>query len=360
MKKILTLLTIFMMALTASAADLLTELTTALGSDIFTNAGSSQIMVNADGNVVFVNGEKTVVLNQEYTIRKSASRYYFEDHGSTMFVFQVDAESGKVVRIRDNSFASWFEKTKMEASLALEAELVELLGTDMYGLREDSYPFPVGLISVSDGHVYISEGPMFLKATNASLIEKDGDVYKIGEILISTVNGAIDKVVADGDMEFQKIPEDESLASPLEAELVALMGSNEYAASEAISAPLGEISIRVFNGMVCMVNNVNGYEMIVAEGMLASVSKSDANYVFTVSNGDGSDELIFVVEDDQITKIEISGSSVVFLPKEQPSTPTAIKDINAGSEKAVKTIENGKVVIIRDGVKYDLSGRAVK
>ena len=358
MKKIITLLTIFMMALTASAADLLTELTTALGSDIFTNAGSSQIMVNADGNVVFVNGEKTVVLNQEYTIKKSGSRYTFDDKdGSTRFAFQVDAESGKVVSIRDSSFASWFEKTKMEASLALEAELVELLGTDMYGLREDSYPFPVGLISVSDGHVYVSEGPMFLRATNASLIEKDGDVYKIGKMHISTVSGAIDKIVAYGGMEFQKIPEDESLASPLEAEIVALMGSNEYAASEAISAPLGEISIRVFNGMVCMVNNVNGYEMIVAEGMLASVSKSDANYVFTVSNGDGSDELTFVVEDNQITKIEISGSSVVFLPKEQPSTPTAIKDINAGSEKAVKTIENGKVVIIKNGKKFDLSGR---
>ena len=39
-------------------------------------------------------------------------------------------------------------------------------------------------------------------------------------------------------------------------------------------------------------------------------------------------------------------------------TPTAVKNINADKrEKAIKTIEDGKVVIIRDGEKYDLAGR---
>lgn len=41
-----------------------------------------------------------------------------------------------------------------------------------------------------------------------------------------------------------------------------------------------------------------------------------------------------------------------------PSIPTAVKNINADKrEKAIKTIEDGKVVIIRDGVKYDITGR---
>ncbi|MCQ2227875.1 MAG: hypothetical protein MJZ01_08215 [Bacteroidales bacterium] len=41
-----------------------------------------------------------------------------------------------------------------------------------------------------------------------------------------------------------------------------------------------------------------------------------------------------------------------------PSTPTAIESVNAEkSGKAIKTIENGKVVIIRGDKKYDLSGR---
>ncbi|MCQ2227752.1 MAG: hypothetical protein MJZ01_07590 [Bacteroidales bacterium] len=40
------------------------------------------------------------------------------------------------------------------------------------------------------------------------------------------------------------------------------------------------------------------------------------------------------------------------------STPTAIESINADkAQKVIKTIENGKVVIIRNGEKFDLSGR---
>lgn len=40
------------------------------------------------------------------------------------------------------------------------------------------------------------------------------------------------------------------------------------------------------------------------------------------------------------------------------TTPTAIESINTDkAQKAVKTIENGKVVIIRGDKKYDLSGR---
>lgn len=39
-------------------------------------------------------------------------------------------------------------------------------------------------------------------------------------------------------------------------------------------------------------------------------------------------------------------------------TPTGITNVESGhSHKAIKTIENGRVVIIRDGVRYDLAGR---
>ena len=43
------------------------------------------------------------------------------------------------------------------------------------------------------------------------------------------------------------------------------------------------------------------------------------------------------------------------------STPTAIEGIDApAAQKAVKTIENGKIVIIKNGEKFDLSGRKVE
>ncbi len=42
-----------------------------------------------------------------------------------------------------------------------------------------------------------------------------------------------------------------------------------------------------------------------------------------------------------------------------PSTPTAIDELNATS-KAVKAIENGQLIIIRDGVRYSLTGQVIK
>ncbi|MCQ2204227.1 MAG: leucine-rich repeat domain-containing protein [Bacteroidales bacterium] len=41
-------------------------------------------------------------------------------------------------------------------------------------------------------------------------------------------------------------------------------------------------------------------------------------------------------------------------------TPTAVESIDAEkSQKVIKTIEDGKIVIIRDGVKYDVSGKKI-
>ncbi len=54
------------------------------------------------------------------------------------------------------------------------------------------------------------------------------------------------------------------------------------------------------------------------------------------------------------------GNVNVVLKYEKQSTPTAVEGINAdGSKKVIKTVENGRVVIIRDGKKYDLAGRVL-
>ncbi len=54
------------------------------------------------------------------------------------------------------------------------------------------------------------------------------------------------------------------------------------------------------------------------------------------------------------------GNVNVVLKYEKQSTPTAVDDIDAvGSQKTIKTVENGRVVIIRDGKKYDLAGRVL-
>ena len=40
----------------------------------------------------------------------------------------------------------------------------------------------------------------------------------------------------------------------------------------------------------------------------------------------------------------------------EATQPTAVDEINVG-KKAMKVVENGQIVIIRDGIRYDLTGR---
>ena len=54
----------------------------------------------------------------------------------------------------------------------------------------------------------------------------------------------------------------------------------------------------------------------------------------------------------------INGYSIRPVYDGPDTTPTAIESINAdNAQKVIKTIENGKVVIIRNGVRYDITGR---
>ena len=55
---------------------------------------------------------------------------------------------------------------------------------------------------------------------------------------------------------------------------------------------------------------------------------------------------------------QCKSNCVVTFPAE---VPTAINDINVEkASKAVKMIENGQVVIVKDGVKYNVAGQAIK
>ncbi|MCQ2214356.1 MAG: hypothetical protein MJZ31_00370 [Bacteroidales bacterium] len=77
----------------------------------------------------------------------------------------------------------------------------------------------------------------------------------------------------------------------------------------------------------------------------------------TITLGEG--KALKLADNTILTKItgNVEQSSEVI---DAPSTPTAIESINADkAQKAVKTIENGKVVIIRGDKKYDLSGRVL-
>ena len=90
---------------------------------------------------------------------------------------------------------------------------------------------------------------------------------------------------------------------------------------------------------------------IIEEGSTKPIVKGG---IFSMDPTDCVAEGYEVVEnDDEKTKAEYHYKVV-----EKSLTPTAIDAVNAEkSGKALKTLENGRVVIIRDNKKYDLSGR---
>ena len=77
---------------------------------------------------------------------------------------------------------------------------------------------------------------------------------------------------------------------------------------------------------------------------LKVAADGDVRFAIPSVQGDGSN-----------WKIYIAYIKVLREKEQGPGTPTAIDDVKEAS-KAVKTIENGQVIILRDGVKYNLLG----
>ena len=77
---------------------------------------------------------------------------------------------------------------------------------------------------------------------------------------------------------------------------------------------------------------------------LKVAADGDVRFAIPSVKGDGSN-----------SKIYIAYIKVLREKEQDPGTPTAIDDVKEAS-KAVKTIENGQVIILRDGVKYNLLG----
>ena len=72
------------------------------------------------------------------------------------------------------------------------------------------------------------------------------------------------------------------------------------------------------------------------------------------------------MDDMEQVKVDDQGDEVFFYSKlatytvQDAAVPTVLRDINATSSKAVKTIENGQLVIIKDGNRYNVAGQLLK
>lgn len=134
--------------------------------------------------------------------------------------------------------------------------------------------------------------------------------------------------------------------SELEAQLVALMGDNVYVG--------GYGSIFVDEGCV-MLDWGELFDGVLPMNMFGELAYLDGFCMCQLMNGM---TLLFVPDEDGIAAISVIYDEEVLTVFEKSSTPTSIAPAGADKlQKTIKTIENGRVVIIRGSDKYDLSGR---
>lgn len=120
-----------------------------------------------------------------------------------------------------------------------------------------------------------------------------------------------------------------------------------YASATITVSATGEISSIVFT---CTAKGTNKYGP-------GKYSTTIGNYIYETDGNTGTwtgteTEVAFTASAQvRMTKIEVTYA---------PSSATAIDDIIAPAEKVVKTIENGQLVIIREGVKYNAQGVVIR
>ncbi len=154
--------------------------------------------------------------------------------------------------------------------------------------------------------------------------------------------------------------------------LVEATGSNITLSAIAIKGEESSDVITLTFKTVLLEHSVNAYD--VAQGTITTEydkynTKSTVDVIVIPAQGyqlkEGSLKMSYTDQSGTLQTKYISGSSFVMpqynvtLSGEfEESTPTAIDAVNTEKTgKAVKTIENGKVVIIRNGKKYDITGR---
>lgn len=127
-----------------------------------------------------------------------------------------------------------------------------------------------------------------------------------------------------------------------EAELIAFIGSDVY------EDDVHNV-ISVVDGHVHHFVAKDNVDMILYKSFKLNVSGSD----YTFDDPVGS--FVFTIEDGKLAKVfywHPNGSTDYLL-----KSTTGVKTIGADRQKAVKILENGRVVIKKDGKTYDLSGR---
>jgi len=252
---------------------------------------------------------------------------------------------------------------------SVEGELAEMIGSSIF-VNNDNMDDKIG---VKDGKIvnYIDGDPFVMSKLGS--LSKEGDVYTYTsesvssfKIVFITNDGEVTDVYFqdfDGKYDYHLWEFDEFSAEVAEVigETVYEM-TNEADITLQIYAKEGELYIKSTDPSDPEDKGAN-YDMSMEDlyGSEYALSIEDNNYVLT------EDEITFtfVVSDGNISKVKFEYADILsydMLPKSEEETPTDITDVEIvkpSLSKTIKVLKNGKIVIIKNGVTYDLSGSVI-
>lgn len=315
----------------------LSGLAALIGRDTYVyNSGQIQKSISVDqiGNIILSDNGQTNHLNNGFFLYKDGDNYVFQKF-PVSYTFIV--ENGQVTRIEYVDPENQWSLLKV----ADEAELIPLMGQNVYV----GGPFS---ITVKDKHIVFKSPQMqqeILMVDSYGAPLKDGDNYIFTnglEIITFVVeNGQVIKIVNEGYMPYTLYPTVDK------AELIALIGNDEYVNDE-YDKKIYSSNGNLYNGDMEDVFNEYGLLLKAGDNYLYDGSY----YVFT-----------FIVENGKLTRIDYADMMMNENYSYINKMTTAIKKVNTTNEKAVKaikTIKNGRIVIIKGNETYDLSGRRIK
>lgn len=311
-------------------------------------------------SIVNVSGFTTTASAAELITEVSAVNIPFSnvEGFTTTYFAQGDVEVGDPEKYE--ALASWFDVTKEDS-----ANGYELIEGHTYQLMVWFY--------AKEGYVFADNCTATINGKIAEATWHDSSEYDYQLTFTATAHNCLGNAsICDEGLNAYytcakcgKHYEDAECTKRIEASMIEQYKKTIFNPSITVTAPVaGEVANNEATVGNSSLYSCEGHWAIYSNGDLAVTGTFEENttyyyrYRLTPKN---SEHLIS--DYAYINGIEckkLSGGSFVaeFIAVVDPSTPTAIESVNAEKgSKVVKTIENGRVVIIRDGKKFDILGR---
>jgi len=252
-------------------------------------------------------------------------------------------------------YCPYIRKVIVEYETDAESALAALIGTTVY-----ESPMGYAIYLYHDGQLVFCRNNKIGTPLNSLSIDFTFALNEDGNYETTPKNSGLEEkfIFYVEDDKITKIEEYGNLTLfgtyvPVESNLAALMGETKYKSEAGNSISVNEDGriTNMFEGSGELLANYFMFAHNEAGDFVAYGFGADSPYSFK-----------FHVEGDKVTKIEEYQNytlKYIYLPVVEEEIPTDITDVEIvkpSLSKTIKVLKNGKIVIIKNGVTYDLSG----